>query len=103
MSELIYLKDRLCRNEIPVRGEGESEGDFQARMEIFRKEDRRVPIAGRGKENFGWCVSCLLGEGNTTGTLGNRDALPMPVMQDGEETGRLVGHFYGGGTFLSIP
>ena len=53
---------------VPERKEGESEQDFQARMEWFRKYDRRVPVAGVGKLNFGFGYRTVLG----TGVIGDR-------------------------------
>ncbi|MBP5458841.1 MAG: hypothetical protein J6Y62_01505 [Clostridia bacterium] len=56
---------------VPARKEGESDEDFEARMEWFRKHDRRVPVAGFGKRNFGFGCNYVPGSG-TIGVLKTR-------------------------------
>lgn len=51
------------RRDVPVQKEGESAQDFESRMELFRKTDLRVPVAGFGKPNFGFGRSFIIGMG----------------------------------------
>lgn len=44
----------LNAQDAPVKQPGESDRDYQARLEHYRKHDHRIPVAGLGKVNFGY-------------------------------------------------
>ena len=66
---------------VPEKKEGESEQDFQNRMEWFRKFDKRVPIAGVGKVNFGFGYRTILG----TGVIGDKIDRPTEKWAKNDE------------------
>lgn len=74
---------------VPVRKEGESDADFNARMEWFRRRDRRVPVAGFGMMNFGFGVSYR----NGAGVLCNTIRCPIQKWKNVGETYEAVNEF----------
>ena len=86
--EARYIK--LNARAVPVKAEGESDTDFQARMAWFRKHDRRVPIAGFGMPNLGFGVSYS----NGAGVIGNTTRRPVQkwdkVGDDYSPTGQYI-------------
>ena len=67
---------------MPKRKEGESDEDFKARQELYRKTDCRVPIAGFGMPNLGFGVSYK----NGGGVIGN--TMKTPVEKSGMKDGK---------------
>lgn len=90
----VYLNAR----EIPVRGENETAVDFESRMEHFRKNDLRVPVAGRGKPNFGFDHNYI----PKLGAVNNGDDAPRKRMEFGEETGEITYNPHAGGSFSVV-
>lgn len=80
MSEINH-RAFLNTNDVPVKKSGESEEDFQAKMEYFRKNDLRVVIPGMGKVNFAFDQYFTVGRG----VIGNGDDKPIVKMADGVE------------------
>ena len=73
----------LNHTGVPVKEAGETEENFQKRMERFRQADRRVVTDLHGKVNFGFGQNFLIGNG----VIGLRDWEPKKKMVDGAETG----------------
>lgn len=71
---------------VPVRAEGESKEDFEARMAWYREHDRRIPVHGHGVCNFGFGVSFNVGGG----VLGYRGWRPVEKVVDGYGTGEFA-------------
>ena len=94
MSE-IHNRVYLNAKEIPIRSENESPADFESRMEFFRKNDLRIPLAGRGMPNFGFDSNYIV----KLGTINNGDDLPRRRMEYGKETGEITYNPYAGGAF----
>lgn len=80
MSE-IRNRVHLNSHDVPVRKDGESEADFEARMEYFRKNDLRIVVPGTGKKNFAFDYYFTVGNG----VISNGDDKPLIKMQGGRE------------------
>lgn len=98
MSDKIKNRVYMNSHDIPVKKEGESDADFEARMEFFRKNDMRVPIAGKGKPNFGFTNNYNKGQG----IINNGDDTVMRKMVDGDETGDKSYDPAGGSSFSIV-
>ena len=77
---------RLNHVEVPERAPGESDQEWEARLERFRQIDRRVAVDGHGRPNFGFGVTFTLGQGVIRGA---GDWAPKIHFQDGAETGEV--------------
>lgn len=94
------VRNRVYMNskDVPVRKAGESDTDFEARMEHFRKNDLRIVIAGKGKVNFGFTNNFIPG----AGVINNGDDRPRQMMIDGVETKEYSFNPYGGSSFSFV-
>ena len=97
MSKKINNRVYMNSHNIPIQKEGESDSDFESRMEYFLKNDMRVPIAGKGKLNFGFTNNFNVGQG----VINNGDDTTMRKMEDGDETDS-VSYDPNGGSSFSI-
>lgn len=88
----------LNTRNVPVKQEGESDADFKARLDWFRKHDNRVPVAGWGMPNFGFGVSYGFGGGVLCNTM--KTALEKSEM-DGENYGPSDDYVYAPRTYGS--
>ena len=82
----IFIVQHLNQHEVPVKGENESEQDFNARMEWFRKHDKRIAVAGLGMVNFSFPIQYTLGNP----VFNNRQSKPHEVWEEGYPTGEYV-------------
>lgn len=97
MSEINH-RAYLNIKDIPVKKDGESEKDFQARLEYFRKNDLRIAIPGRGMVNFGFDNYFTVGNP----VMGNFDFQVRKKFKDGEETGETSYNPENGGHFSIV-
>lgn len=72
MSREVISYIHLNNTGVPIKEDGESEEQFQARLERFRRADRRVATDLHGKVNFGFGNSFKIGNG----VIGLRDWEP---------------------------
>lgn len=97
-SKMVHNRVYLNPVDVPVRKEGESDEDFNARMEYFRKNDLRVPIAGVGMVNFRFDRNYIVG----LGVINNGDDKPRVKMAYGKPTGEITYEPYAGSSFSVV-
>lgn len=90
---LMYHRIHCNARPVPERKAGEDEKTWQARLERYRREDRRIAVAGVGMPNFAF------GYAYYAGAIGNAHDRPMRKMEDGDLTGEVHYRRYAGGFF----
>ncbi len=94
----IHNRIYLNRMDVPARNDGETEEHFEQRMESYRRDDLRVPVAGRGKPNFGFDRYYNPG----VGVSNISDSVPRSRMEYGRETGEVFYTGHAGGAFSLV-
>ena len=93
--ENVFHYIHLNSEDVPIKNDGESDEDFEKRLERFRQADRRVATDLHGKVNFGFARKYRIGNG----VIGIRDWEPKVKMIDGVEDGTVNYDPHAGGSW----